>query len=124
MFQHIESRYLNSQDFKFNRNEYNESTRYADNLNIFCNRTVEKLWHYAISEIGLNEADFKNSVQAELMKYQEQVVLGVKYMDYDGIVTYPDRWTISAAFLYCLTVITTIVRYSFLPFEPSIQQHI
>ena len=108
MFQRIESEMKNSQDFKFNRSEYNESASYNDNLNLFCDRTVEKLWRYAISEVGINENNFTELVESEIMKYQDQVVLGVKYMDYDGEMTYPERWTISAAFLYCLTVITTI----------------
>lgn len=127
MFQYIESEYKDMKDFKFtakgyqeinvdaddkhfqfNDHEYNDNNTFAVNLDIFCNKTVEILWNFASSQVGSNDTEFKIKIERKLKKFQNIVVNGVKDLDYDGKFIYSDRWTISAAFLYCLTVITTI----------------
>lgn len=120
MFKNIESTYKTKPNFNFSPNEYNDTITFTENLNLFCNYTVEILWHFATSDVGLNKTEFLYKVGKELENFQNIVVTGVKEEDYDGVDTYSNKWTISAAFLYCLTVITTIGKQFLYTLIPSI----
>lgn len=76
------------------------------------NETLEKLWKSASeSPDARNGIEFQLTTEHELRMFQNEVIKGVKNNDYDGTKTYSERWTIDAAFLYCLTVITTIGEF-------------
>lgn len=91
----------------------NAENNFKANLSICYNETLEKLWTIASSTIpALNGTDFRDMTEIELKKFQTVITIGVKDSDYDGDTIYSERWSIYAAFLYCLTVITTIGTYT------------
>ncbi|PSN36002.1 hypothetical protein C0J52_20003 [Blattella germanica] len=74
------------------------------------NETALKLWDLCCC--GLNtfsEVEWKKNVSTELEDYQEQIVQAIQD-GYDGTDNVGDsrQWSFSGAFLYSLTVITTI----------------
>uniref|UniRef100_A0A336KA96 CSON005216 protein n=1 Tax=Culicoides sonorensis TaxID=179676 RepID=A0A336KA96_CULSO len=74
---------------------------------------VAKLWEITCCEINtFNKSQFTNFVSKEILKYQNSIVNAAK-KGWQGGDTSPDGdistpWTFSGAFLYSLTVITTI----------------
>ncbi|XKL64483.1 hypothetical protein PGB90_004569 [Kerria lacca] len=89
--------------------EMDDEYNFWNKLNTSYNETLEHLWNIAsVTWFSENGVNFLNRTEDELKKFQAVVVNGVKISDYDGGSIYKDRWSIYAAFLYCLTVITTI----------------
>lgn len=87
----------------------NAEDHFKTDLSVFYNKTLENLWNIASMTIPtVNGTDFRDMAENELKKFQNMVTVGVKNSDYDGDTIYSERWSIYAAFLYCLTVITTI----------------
>ncbi|GBP18820.1 hypothetical protein EVAR_93248_1 [Eumeta japonica] len=77
------------------------------------NATALYLWtNVALPLNTLNETNFKHSVNMELLRYQQKIVLARRRGWEGGSGSSGDlrRWNFSSAFLYCLTVITTIVN--------------
>lgn len=94
--------------------EMDDEYNFWNKLNTSYNETLEHLWNIAsVTWFSENGVNFLNRTEDELKKFQAVVVNGVKISDYDGGSIYKDRWSIYAAFLYCLTVITTIGKLVF-----------
>lgn len=71
--------------------------------------TAEKFWNLTELENTLDEKGWKDFVRKELIMYQANITRRIKN-GYDGSDN-PDhskQWSFSGAFLYSLTVITTI----------------
>lgn len=78
------------------------------------NETVERLWELLYVDNILNEMSWKNSVTTEL----EQFTLVVRDAVRDGYEgsddpDYKQKWAFPGAFLYSLTVITTIGEFGY-----------
>ena len=75
------------------------------------NNTVDELWDVTCCKINVfSEASWRNHVSTQLIEYQRTFVDAVRN-GYDPKHT--DSWSFSGAFLYSLTVITTIGKYLF-----------
>jgi ribosomal protein S27E len=87
----------------------NTEDNFKYELQNFYNLTLDNLWNFAsLMTDSENGSNFQAVTENELKKFQNIVTRGVKNSDYDGLKIYSERWSIYAAFLYCLTVITTI----------------
>lgn len=74
------------------------------------NETALKLWDLCCCELNVfNETEWKKNVSSELKLYQNMIVEAIQE-GYDGTDSVNSRkqWSFSGAFLYSLTVITTI----------------
>ncbi|CAH1382271.1 hypothetical protein MTP99_006204 [Tenebrio molitor] len=72
------------------------------------NETVSKFWNKTLEMNTFAEADYKKLVVDELLLYQKRMVKFIQ-RGYDGAVeSYSEKWSFAGAFLYSLTVITTI----------------
>ncbi|XP_050453057.1 TWiK family of potassium channels protein 18-like [Cataglyphis hispanica] len=76
----------------------------ADEFSRCRNLTAATLWELTSKENVFSEKLWKAKVRDILENYQKKVVLAVKN-GYDGM---ENKWSFSGAFLYSLTVITTI----------------
>lgn len=99
MFQEIEGKGVDAEkEFKA------KMTRvYDQSLNQLWK--IVEMWN---SDKGYSFLDYTDQV---LKEFQNNIVEIVKKDDYDGTNTNMTRWSLSTAFLYCLTVITTIGKY-------------
>lgn len=70
------------------------------------NETAIKMWNKTLEVNTFSEADYKNFLNKELKLYQREMVRFIE-RGYDG-ENYADKWSFAGAFLYSLTVITTI----------------
>lgn len=101
--------------FIFRAIESNGEESKASEMKIKRQLTVANLWK-ATCEINLfSEEDWRKRVEEELLTFQNTVVDAVQY-GYEGEEEPKSRWSISGAFLYSLTVITTIGKtmYNFI----------
>ncbi|GJQ88767.1 hypothetical protein Trydic_g14246, partial [Trypoxylus dichotomus] len=87
---------------------YNVTIGY--NMSRYRNRTAIHLWNLTVTMNIFNQTNWKEIITKELELYQRNVILAVKEKGYDGTDHSTKTWSISVAFLYSLTVITTIVR--------------
>ncbi|XP_022185691.1 TWiK family of potassium channels protein 18 isoform X2 [Nilaparvata lugens] len=73
------------------------------------NTTVANLWQATCCTINLfSEETWRNTVHVELLAFQKSVVNAVQNDGYEGEQLNGNRWSFSGAFLYSLSVITTI----------------
>nr|XP_022907832.1 TWiK family of potassium channels protein 18-like [Onthophagus taurus] len=83
-------------------------------VEMFANMTILKrniatsLWNLTVSTNILNKTQWRNEVNATLLSFQETVSVEAKDHGYSGKNKTAKMWTVSGAFLYSLTVITTI----------------
>lgn len=75
------------------------------------NETVSKFWNKTLEMNTFAEADYKKLLLEELLIYQKRMVKFIQ-RGYDG-ENYSDKWSFAGAFLYSLTVITTIGKCCF-----------
>ncbi|XP_044764164.1 potassium channel subfamily K member 18 isoform X2 [Coccinella septempunctata] len=69
---------------------------------------VVEIWNQTLSMNPFTEEEYRKMLETELMKFQKSIVLSVR-RGYDGSkLSYSEQWSIAGAFLYSLTVITTI----------------
>lgn len=71
------------------------------------NETVQRLWQLTCELNPFAHANWTSAVAPELELYQRKVVELVR-QGFDASGTARRQWTFSGAFLYSLTVITTI----------------
>ncbi|XP_044738473.1 TWiK family of potassium channels protein 18 [Chrysoperla carnea] len=71
------------------------------------NATAARLWKLTDTTNTLNESFWKSVVKTEMEDYQEHIVNAIR-LGYDGADEDSKQWSFSGAFLYSLTVITTI----------------
>ncbi|KAL3270713.1 hypothetical protein HHI36_021241 [Cryptolaemus montrouzieri] len=72
------------------------------------NLAVTKIWNYTLSMNPFTEEDYRKMIDKELVNFQNIIVKSVD-KGYDGTrLSYSEQWSIAGAFLYSLTVITTI----------------
>ncbi|XP_070511744.1 TWiK family of potassium channels protein 18 [Cardiocondyla obscurior] len=76
----------------------------VDNVIRLRNRTAATLWELTSKENVFSEKLWKAKVRDILENYQKNVVVAINN-GYDGV---DEKWTFAGAFLYSLTVITTI----------------
>ncbi|KAH0946820.1 hypothetical protein HN011_003468 [Eciton burchellii] len=81
------------------------SSDLAGNVIKLRNRTAASLWELTSKENVFSEKLWKAKVRVILETYQKTVVSAIKN-GYDGVEG--NKWTFAGAFLYSLTVITTI----------------
>lgn len=90
--------------------EGGEQNDFMSRLNRSYDETLENIWSISTSAWTERIRQQKiNEIEANLKKFQNLIVEGVKGADYQPRVK--NKWSIYAAFLYCLTVITTIGKY-------------
>jgi len=70
----------------------------------FQNRTVEELWDVTYKINIFNHTSWKYNVTNILKKFQDQIVQQAQKGDVNNL----QQWSFPGAFLYSLTVITTI----------------
>lgn len=86
-----------------------EEDSLIDDLNRLRNTTVDELWDVTCCRVNVfNEDTWRNHVNTQLIEYQKTFVDAVR-RGYDP--KHMDSWSFSGAFLYSLTVITTIGMY-------------
>lgn len=78
-------------------------------------RVVEKIWNLTLEMNSLNEIDWKKNVAREIKLYQEDMIKFIRN-GYDGNDNpfSAKQWRFPGAFLYSLTVITTIGIFLFI----------
>ncbi|XP_020277723.1 uncharacterized protein LOC109851751 isoform X2 [Pseudomyrmex gracilis] len=81
------------------------SPNVADDVIQLRNLTAATLWELTSKENVFSEKIWKAKVRVVLESYQKKVVSAIKN-GYDGVEE--NKWTFAGAFLYSLTVITTI----------------
>ncbi|KAK6636445.1 hypothetical protein RUM43_010106 [Polyplax serrata] len=92
--------------FMFIAIEGNEGESLIEDVVRLRNNTVDELWDVTCCRINVfSEASWRNHVSTQLIEYQRTFVDAVRN-GYDPKHT--DSWSFSGAFLYSLTVITTI----------------
>lgn len=73
------------------------------------NQTAEKLWILTCCECNpLVEEEWKAAAKESILAFQKSIVEAVQEKGYEGEDFIGNRWSFSGAFLYSLTVITTI----------------
>ncbi|XP_039313656.1 TWiK family of potassium channels protein 9 [Solenopsis invicta] len=77
----------------------------VSNIAELRNQTAADLWEFTSKNVLSEEGFWKEEVKKSLETYQTEVVRAIKD-GYDG--TEIKNWTVAGAFLYSLTVITTI----------------
>ncbi|KAK9730570.1 Ion channel [Popillia japonica] len=90
------------------------------NMTLYRNRTAIHLWDLTISMNVFNKTNWTQTITNELLIYQLNVTKAVKEKGYDGHEDNKKTWSISVAFLYSLTVITTIGKCRFVAFLYSL----
>lgn len=75
--------------------------------------TVRRLWEITDKLNVLYKDNWTGLVEAEVRRFQKDLILAVKE-GYDGKEGPGQQWSFSGAFLYSLTVITTIGMFVFL----------
>ncbi|XP_045466134.1 TWiK family of potassium channels protein 7 [Harmonia axyridis] len=69
---------------------------------------VVEIWNKTLTMNPFTEEEYRKMLEGQLMKFQKSIVLSVR-RGYDGSkLSYSEQWSIAGAFLYSLTVITTI----------------
>lgn len=91
--------------FLFTHIEGRTSSDVASDVIKLRNLTAATLWELTSKEVVFSEKLWKAKVKDILENYQRKVVLAIKN-GYDGVEE--NKWTFAGAFLYSLTVITTI----------------
>lgn len=77
------------------------------------NEAAAHLWDTTCCRVNIfSEISWRNHVHAELMKFQSKIVEEVQRYGYEGEESSSNRWSFSGAFLYSLSVITTIGKSS------------
>ncbi|CAH0714060.1 unnamed protein product, partial [Brenthis ino] len=93
--------------FMFQAIENTSEIERANNMTRERDNTAEYLWQNVTLTFNLfNETALKRSISIELQRYQNKIVLAVR-RGWDGGRS-SRQWSFSSAFLYSLTVITTI----------------
>lgn len=77
----------------------------VEDIHRLRNSTVDDLWNVTCEYNLFNEESWRNHVSTKIMNYQRHFVETVR-SGYDP--NYENSWSFSGAFLYSLTVITTI----------------
>ncbi|PRD26935.1 UNVERIFIED_CONTAM: twk-7 [Trichonephila clavipes] len=72
--------------------------------------TVRRLWEITDKLNVLYKDNWTELVEAEVRRFQKELIVAVKE-GYDGKEGSGQQWSFSGAFLYSLTVITTIGKY-------------
>ena len=73
------------------------------------NETAKRFWNLTISMNVFNEKMWRENISVELLHYQRETIEAIRAgFDGDDVSEYSKQWSISGAFLYSLTVITTI----------------
>ncbi|GIX93129.1 hypothetical protein CDAR_436111 [Caerostris darwini] len=75
--------------------------------------TVKRLWEITDKLNVLYKDNWTELVEAEVRRFQKELIVAVKE-GYDGKEGPNQQWSFSGAFLYSLTVITTIGEYPLL----------
>ncbi|KAL1130362.1 hypothetical protein AAG570_013300 [Ranatra chinensis] len=89
--------------------EKNNYTSRAEEVLRLRNETAARLWLTTCCEINVfSEENWRNRVHVELVHFQKSIVEAVQIYGYEGEEMAGNRWSFSGAFLYSLTVITTI----------------
>lgn len=72
------------------------------------NVAVESIWNGTLYSNPFTESEYRAMLSTELLRFQKKIVNAVR-KGYDGsVLEYSAQWSIPGAFLYSLTVITTI----------------
>ncbi|CAH0387891.1 unnamed protein product [Bemisia tabaci] len=92
--------------------QYIEGPLYSSrvqNIVEFRNRTADVLWELTCCSVNVfSEQEWRERVNASLMAYQRKIIEEVQKFGYEGEDFHSNRWSFAGAFLYSLTVITTI----------------
>ncbi|KAK9880630.1 hypothetical protein WA026_011871 [Henosepilachna vigintioctopunctata] len=71
-------------------------------------KTISEIWNFTIFMNPFLEEEYKDMLEDQLMNFQTSIVRSVR-KGYDGSrLSYSEQWSIAGAFLYSLTLITTI----------------
>lgn len=93
--------------FMFQKIEGASEMERAQNMTLERDTTAHYLWeNIALALNPYNETELEYRIDGEMRAYQKKVVAAVR-RGWDGGRT-SRQWSFSSAFLYCLTVITTI----------------
>lgn len=83
-----------------------EKDSFAEEVDGLRNKTADDLWDVTCCRLNVfNATTWKNHVETQLLEYQNTFIHHVNN-GYDP--KYNESWSFSGAFLYSLTVITTI----------------
>lgn len=85
----------------------------ASQVGALRQETVKRLWEITDKLNVLYKDNWTDLVEAEVRRFQKDLILAVKE-GYDGKEGRGQQWSFSGAFLYSLTVITTIGKYKIL----------
>ncbi|XP_023235763.1 potassium channel subfamily K member 18-like isoform X1 [Centruroides sculpturatus] len=91
----------------FNRLEINNEEELVLKMNKESQNVVLRLWGVTVAFNILHKQNWTKSVEDEIRIYQGKLVEAVKG-GYDAQENGRNQWSLPGAFLYCLTVITTI----------------
>ncbi|GFU02965.1 hypothetical protein NPIL_451871 [Nephila pilipes] len=80
--------------------------------------TVRRLWEITDKLNVLYKDNWTELVEAEVRRFQKELIVAVKE-GYDGKEGSGQQWSFSGAFLYSLTVITTIEDTYFIPYAEN-----
>lgn len=81
---------------------------FKDKMTGIYDQSLNQLWEIVQMWNSDKASSYLYRTDQVLRKFQNHIVEIVKKDDYDGTNTNMTRWSLSTAFLYCLTVITTI----------------
>lgn len=70
-----------------------------------------RLWKVTCDLNMFSEESWRKTVGEELVEFQKEIVKAIQDAGYEGEGLTVNRWSFSAAFLYSLTVITSIGWY-------------
>ncbi|RWS06756.1 potassium channel subfamily K member 18-like protein [Dinothrombium tinctorium] len=85
-------------------------TGLAAEVNAMRDLTILRLWNITNKYNILYRKNWTSMVTSEIVQFQRQLIQAVRdgYDGKDSVDNQPQQWSISSAFLYSLTVITTI----------------
>ncbi|XP_075218298.1 potassium two pore domain channel sandman isoform X3 [Lycorma delicatula] len=107
--------------FMFMAIEQNENNSNVEEVERARNTTVAKLWEATCCTLNVfSEESWRNAVHVELSAFQKVVINAVQNYGYEGEDFIGNRWSFSGAFLYSLSVITTIGMPLFLLYLSNI----
>lgn len=96
--------------FAFKALEASTERQQTSEVNNMRQETLKKLWDIYLKHNEFDYGNFTIDVKTELKNFQQNIVRAVRD-GYGGIHnSNVQQWTFSGAFLYSLTVITTIGR--------------